>query len=806
MLTRLIGSVVALIVCALQVGVIDARTATGPLQLTVNGTEPNRTTAVQLTLPSSVAAVDGRAYFDSAALALVGVAPAGAGDAFAPVDISGGAAFGAYGLKPGRDGTVLNLVVVPYVAGTIQLTVVVDATADSQGRRLDLPATAAVAQVDAGASVPPIAAPAAGAAPALLRASSPIKTLVGQPVVVPQDLDEAQAAWESTRLNGDVCGTRDAADDANGDGCVDVVDVQAIAAGIGQPAAPNPAVRMVAPRSQVSGAQALGLAQPSTVRTSASTAKVYSNTFTVTYAGDTPDANPGDGQCADSLGRCSLRAAMTEANWSNGPDFIGFDLPGTAPVEISISDVLPFLNDQTGGTTIDAYTQPGSRVNTAQFGSNAIPGVAIKGTGNNPKTNIFHITSSGNVIRGFALYRAYRLIGLNESTATNNTIVGNWFGVTGSGAVASYEATEDIYLDQGPSNNVIGTPALADRNIIGNATKGIDHYGPGTDDNVIQDNDFCMTPSGAAAMCSTGVDHDFGPKGTQIGGFGTNERNVFGPTKLNGIEISHGWDPSGNDTSTTWRNMDIHVEGNWIGFHMDGSYTTSFRSGQQMTSNDGNAVNIYDGCSDNVVDGNYLASAYDGVNTMVSNCFDNVIQNNIIGVSPKGQAAPLGWWGVHVREGTYGTVIAHNTIRNAARGGIGLTTGNERLIEITGNIVSDTKGPAIHLEPATGSSAPGSDNLYAPPLITSATTSSVAGTGIAGSTVEVYEASRKAGKSGLPVAFLGSATVGQNGKWSIGSGAAAGQRVTALEIAPNGNTSELAMNVSAIKAALRAGN
>ena len=113
----------------------------------------------------------------------------------------------------------------------------------------------------------------------------------------------------------------------------------------------------------------------------------------LTSNADTPDAHPGDGQCADSQGLCTLRAAMTEANWSNGSDFIGFNIPGTAPVQIKIVSVLPFLNDQSGGTTIDAYTQPGSKVNTAQFGSNAVPGIAIQGTGNAPQTSIFHITS-----------------------------------------------------------------------------------------------------------------------------------------------------------------------------------------------------------------------------------------------------------------------------------------------------------------------------------------------------------------------------------------------------------------------------
>jgi CSLREA domain-containing protein len=41
---------------------------------------------------------------------------------------------------------------------------------------------------------------------------------------------------------------------------------------------------------------------------------VYAASFTVNTRADTHDANPGDGKCADSAGRCSLRAAIEESN------------------------------------------------------------------------------------------------------------------------------------------------------------------------------------------------------------------------------------------------------------------------------------------------------------------------------------------------------------------------------------------------------------------------------------------------------------------------------------------------------------
>ncbi|MDT7943805.1 MAG: CSLREA domain-containing protein [Dehalococcoidia bacterium] len=56
-------------------------------------------------------------------------------------------------------------------------------------------------------------------------------------------------------------------------------------------------------------ALALVLGQPTTA---------LGATFTVNTTADTPDFNPGDGNCADASGACSLRAAIMEANALGG--------------------------------------------------------------------------------------------------------------------------------------------------------------------------------------------------------------------------------------------------------------------------------------------------------------------------------------------------------------------------------------------------------------------------------------------------------------------------------------------------------
>ena len=91
-----------------------------------------------------------------------------------------------------------------------------------------------------------------------------------------------------------------------------------------------------------------------TCATLLSSAQASTHTYNVNTTVDSVDANPGDGICADSLGRCSLRAAVMESNYTGGTNTI--NLPaGTYTLTLSgISggpdDEFDALgDDQTGG-------------------------------------------------------------------------------------------------------------------------------------------------------------------------------------------------------------------------------------------------------------------------------------------------------------------------------------------------------------------------------------------------------------------------------------------------------------------------
>lgn len=732
---------------------------------------PGRPLAITITLPGNVAAVDGRLLMRKGVAELIGVAPEGRGTGLRPVEVQGGAAFGAYGLQKVDGRRTIRLVLLPEVAGKLQIRVVIDSAASKAGKRVLLQGTDRLANVSVGSGKGILSAPLAPGGFAPTRAARRATEVVMDGTIDVRDLDVVRAGWEESRQTDAACGGSHEAD-INDDGCTDIVDLQAT------------------------------LAAEDTVTDTPPPTGIGGRTLVVDSSADTADVDPGDGVCADSQDRCTLRAAMAEADYLQGEDRIEFDLPGTAPVRIQLDSRLPVINSRSGGVIIDGYSQPGSSVNTATVGSNAVPGVEIRGNGNGDREVAFRITSPGNVIRGLLINNVYRPIFIDGDDAHGNYVVGNLLGFTAAGNNHS-SGNFGVILNTGSHDNHVGTPDLADRNVIGNYSHAVDNYGPGTDGNTIQNNVLCIGPSGlTTASCSVGIDHNFGPKANLIGGTGPNERNYIGRTTLQCIEFSHGWDPAvpwGDDTATTYQINDHRVIGNWLGFRADGSYDSAFRCGQNSSSGDNaNGVNIYDGTYDNLVEGNHIGSVYDGVHVMAPNSQRNIVRGNTIGESPLGERAPMNWWGVRMRWGTKHNVVEDNIIRNAARGGVGLTQHTVYNVRISRNLVFGTSGPGIHLQPHPNDPDTGANVLLDPPVITSANTNAVSGTGIAGATVEVFRASRPAGESGLPDEYLGSATVSGSGAWTVPVSAELDSRVTALQIRPDQNTSTLATNVAVV--------
>ncbi len=697
---------------------------------------PGEATAIRLTFPSRVTAVDGRLLFDDSNLELVGVAPVGGGTGLLPVVTTSGAAFGAYDLRT--------------VRGKV---------------RLDLVVVSSTRSVRARVAVESIAT----------RTERPVK----QTRRTRREVAIARADWERVRLAGVRCGASRTIRrlDVDQDGCGDVADIEAVRSGrehtdLGR------ATSAIGSRV----AAASSLASPGVI--------------TVDSSDDTPDVLPGDGLCADAEGRCTLRAAISESELLAGDITIEFDLAGTAPVTIALGSRLPYITRLGASLTIDGYSQPGSSVNTATYGSNAVPGVRLRGNGVAAHEVGLYVTSGGNVIRGLILSDLYRGIMVDGPDAAGNRIMGNWIGFDQHGHNDPM-AGIGVLLNTGATDTRVGSAARADRNVIGNFTKAVGMYGPGTRRSIISGNLLCIAPRGGRAPCSVGVDHDFGPRDGLVGGDGPGQRNIIGPTRLEGIELSHGWDPDGGDDSP-WRITGNRIVGNWIGFRYNGAYDASYRSGYHDGAEDSTGIHVWDGAADNLVVRNHIASVHDGIRIRSSTSRGNELVGNVIGVSPRGEPAPLKGWGISVSQGLRHATLRGNRIRYARLGGVGLLSVDVLWVRISRTTVGHTDGPAIRL---ARHGSDGANHHLAAPHVTNAAVAAtgvkVRGTGRAGAIVELYRSGRSSGRSGLPVTYLGRVGVSSTGSWhTTVDGLRRGDRVTALQITDSGDTSAMSLGVA----------
>ena len=532
-------------------------------------------------------------------------------------------------------------------------------------------------------------------------------------------------------------------------------------------------------------------------------------TWTVNTTADALDAAPGDRVCATAAGTCSLRAAIDEANRRVGDDQITFAIPGAAPQTIQLTSLLTAVNSTRGALLIDGYTQPGAHPNTDPTVSNAQPGVVLRGYDANQKSSALMITSAGNIVRGLAFTEVGRAIYLYGPNANDNSIVGNWIGLDGGGQRSSFAGYAGIDLDGAPRNR-IGTPNLADRNVIAGFFYGIDHVSPGTDDNRTQNNLIGTSPNATqvwGARCDN-VDHNVGPKRNQLGGLGAFERNVIIGGGCDGVELSHGWNqslPPRTDISLQYQVNDNRILGNYIGLRADGSYDPAFISARGNTyEGDGSGVNIIDVSNGNLVEGNYIAAQLNAVQIFAPFTTGNIARNNFLGVTPSGGDSFVGYSGVSVRWQATNEQITGNVIGNTGRAGVRINETSNTGNLISRNVFRNLNGNlGIDLEPIgqvnpndDGDADPGANLRMNFPVVTAATTTAITGTANAGSTVELFTSTAAAGANGPGSAYVGTATASALGTFSLPASLPAGTVVTATATDAANNTSEFAVNTT----------
>jgi CSLREA domain-containing protein len=353
-----------------------------------------------------------------------------------------------------------------------------------------------------------------------------------------------------------------------------------------------------------------------------------------------PGAPPTDADC-------TLREAITAANEDGVPSTITFNLRaddegfvdpdplvgGNEFWRIQINGLfgsLPTIDDN--GTVIDGTTQTNSNSSGPDIEINGALVPAAEAIG-------FDITSSGNtikglIINGFAGDNQVFLgfgIRITGTSATSNTVVGNYIGVNYNSTQPISNTFAGIQLSGSASGNTIGGASSADLNIIsGNGANGI--LLDDADNNRIVGNRIGIDNAGQRRQnFGNGIALINGAANNQVGGIG-NLRNTISGNTANGIVI--------NNVATTGN----RIQGNFIGTNLNGTGAIG-NNGAGVQIGLGARNNIIGGAETpqgtlgNVISGNggagiRLSGGLGSTNTV----FGNRVIGNLIGLDSAGSA------------------------------------------------------------------------------------------------------------------------------------------------------------------------
>jgi len=622
--------------------------------------------------------------------------------------------------------------------------------------------------------------------------------LTGDGLVSNADVMVVVNAWTNARESGSSCAGASAAD-INGDGCLSISDIQAMSGRLG-----GTTERGRASKTSIS------LARTDSMRSATANSVPFANPMIVVNStGDAPDATPDDGICATGGGFCTLRAAIVTANRVVGPDTIAFDISGAGPHSINIAIELPALSDETGGTIINGYSQPGAIPNTDPVVSNAVIRIQIVGPraiGNPTSINGLVITSPNNAIRGVSLLRLKRSIWVTGPDAHDNAIDGSFVG-TGADGQPWYDEINNvenkggdpsafgIWFSGGAHHNRVGGTYPTERMVVsGNANDGIGMHNDNTSYNVILGTLVGMRPDGTNKIRNwcDGFDLNYGASYNVIGGLSAEERNVITGNQGEGIEISH-------DAATAFN----RVVGNYIGVGVNGR-----KPSDPFIRNAGFAISLEDGPADNQIGpGNILSNnVKGGIHIYGHGNTRNQIYENRIGVDLNNAPAGNGGDGINIRFHAIdqlvgpNNVIAHNAgsgvvivdsdvdfntiTRNSmyANGGFGIDIATDGVRGVTANDPGDLDN--------------GSNNELNFPVLTQATETTVSGTACADCTIEVFVTDAGSDTHGEGRRFIGADITSGTGAFAVPvSGVQQGKYVTATATDAAGNTSEFAQNL-----------
>ena len=396
--------------------------------------------------------------------------------------------------------------------------------------------------------------------------------------------------------------------------------------------------------------------------------------FVVNRTGDEVDADTADFICdvdtATFGEQCSLRAAIQQANASEGKDWIFFQI-ATGVQTIAPLSPLPTIGEQ---VVIDATTQPGF---------SGTPLIELTGGNAGAGANGLTIASGKSTVRGLAI-DGFNGWGVLIALSGSNRIAGNYIGADVTGSNAKPNVAGGISIE-GTASNIIGGTAAADRNVIsGNTGDGVRILAAGgsSTGNTVLGNLIGLTAAGNLPLSNrTGVlivtTLGGAAGGNIIGGSAPGERNVISGSVLSGV-LLQGDGASGNT-----------ILGNYIGTDVTGLINNPdniANSGDELSNGEG-GVSAIEGAADNIIGGsagvNPAGPCQGACNLISGNRLGEVIlegagagnkiEGNFLGTTLVGGGTIGGFSGVAIRN-TAATTVGGVTPgqRNLIGGGVAI--------------------------------------------------------------------------------------------------------------------------------------
>jgi hypothetical protein len=435
-----------------------------------------------------------------------------------------------------------------------------------------------------------------------------------------------------------------------------------------------------------------------------------SNTIVGNYIGTTADGNSGAGNGSDGIGILS-GIGGTSAN--------GNIIGGTSPASRNV-----ISGNKGNGIGITAENGGDASGNTIEgnfVGTNASGTGGISNTGdgillNNPEGTA---TLNNNVIGGItgttpdgACTGACNVVSANGANgmgiwhggAQNNTVAGNFVGVTVGGNASLANGNIGVELNLSPNNTVGGTTPAARNILSGNFGAGILLTGESSTGNVINGNYIGTNSAGTGAIPNHKMGIGIGPSPGDLG------------ARYNNIGGTAGTTPGGactgacNLISGNLQNGILAVDASSYANTFLGNYIGTNAAGTGGMGNGLDGIGFLEAPNNVVGDGTAA-----GRNIIASNGGNGV---DVVGVNTRGTVINGNYIGESTQQGSMGNVdrgvvVANNAVDTAILGNSIAFNGNAKL-----GIDLDNNGTVNQNDPGDGDG--GSNRLQNFPALQSA--------------------------------------------------------------------------------------